>query len=491
MRFSLRLFTALAAAAGLLTGCGGGGGGPTGPSVPPTVSDVNGATLPSGPIGSTVIIEGSNFGSTQSVASGQVLFSNASGGTVAATIASPGNWTDGFIVTTVPSGAATGNVVVKTSLGTSNALTFTVTQNAPFSPSAVSWTSTNALPVALSGHAAAFAEIRGPTTTTRVVYAIGGADNTNTPQTSVYYATVGGSGTLSGWTATTALPAAVAFHRAVVATPSNSLVTGLGYVYVLGGATNAAGQPTSTVYRGTLAADGTISSPWTQVGSLPAPLHSFGAAIFLGNVYVWGGATTGNAPVTTVYRSTIDATGGLGTWQTQAAALPSARAYFGFGSFGGYLYAFGGDGGTVAPNDASVSSTTAISDVVYAQIDLRTRDITAAGWTLNSNKLKKAVVKHTAVVAGGNVLITAGLYNGAATGSSEESYAQLNSDGSTGSYNGATGSNTITSASCGGGNVFNHAAVGYVDSSGAFHVLVVAGDDVNTPGTKHKTVCFY
>jgi len=43
----------------------------------------------------------------------------------------------------------------------------------------------------------------------------------------------------------------------------------------------------------------------------------------------------------------------------------------------------------------------------------------------------------------------------------------------------------------GGGNVFNHGAVGYSDGNGAFHVAVVAGDDVSTPGTKHKTVFIY
>ena len=98
-------------------------------------------------------------------------------------------------------------------------------------------------------------------------------------------------------------------------------------------------------------------------------------------------------------------------------------------------------------------------------------------------------MKHTAVVAGGNVLVTGGLYTGASTGSSEESYAQLNADGSIGNFNGATGSVTINAL--GGGNVFNQAAVGYSDGNGAFHVAVVAGDDVSTPGTKHKTVFIY
>ena len=486
MRSLVNRFAVLTVSSVLLFGCGGGGStGPSGPSGPPVVLAINGATLPVGTAGSTVIIEGSNFGTTQGTS--QVLFSNGSGGTVTAAIASSANWSDGFIVTAVPAGAATGNVVVKTSLGTSTPIVFTLTQNAPFSPSTVSWTATSSLPVALSGHAVAFAELRG-VTTTRVLYTIGGEDNTGTLQSAVYYATVGATGAVSLWTPTTPLPAALAFERSVIATPSNSKVSGTGFVYVLGGSSNAAGTvPVNTIYRGALAADGTISG-WTAAGSLPAALHSFGAAVFLGNLYIWGGATTNNVPVSTVYRSAIDASGALGVWQTEMA-LPSARAYFGYGAFGGFLYAFGGDAGTVAPNDASVSSATALSDVVHAQIDLRTRDITAAGWSLDVNKLKKAVVKHTAVVAGGSVLITGGLYNGASTGSSEESYSQINSDGTVGTFNGATGSNTISSA--GGGNLFNHAATGYVDGTGVFHVVVVGGDDVNVPGARHNTVFFY
>ncbi len=156
---------------------------------------------------------------------------------------------------------------------------------------------------------------------------------------------------------------------------------------------------------------------------------------------------------------------------------------------GTFLYAFGGDSSSVTPNDSSSLKTTSLSDVVYAQIDIHTGSLTAAGWTAGANKLKKAVAKHTVVVAGGDALITAGLYNGAATGSTEESYAGLNADGTTTSFNGATGANTISSA--GGGDLFNHAATGYLDAAGAFHVLVVGGDDVNTPTKKRKGAFYY
>lgn len=468
-------------AAGLIAGCGNDSTGPDGASGPPVIADINGATQPSGPTGSTVIVEGQNFGSSQG--SSELLFSDGAGGTVAAVIAASGDWTNTFIVTTVPSGAASGDVVVRTSLGTSNAVAFTLTQNAVFSPSTISWTATNSLPAGLSGHALAFAEVRG-TSTTRALYVSGGGDGTNAPGSAVYLATVGGSGTVSGWSATTALPAAVAFHASAAATPANSRITDLGFLYVIGGATDADGQPTTTVYRGTLEEDGSVSG-WVETTALPVPLHSMGAAIFHGDLYLAGGATTGNAPVATVYRSRIGETGELGAWQAQAP-LPFARAHFGFGSFGRYLYALGGDSSATAPNAATGKT---IASVAYARIDLKTGNLTSAGWTANPGQLTKAVAKHTAVIAGGNVLVTAGLYNGASTGSTEESYAQLSSDGSVGSFNGATGSNTI--ASLGGGNLFNHAAIGYRDGGGAFHVLVAGGDDVNNPGTKHAAVFMY
>ena len=466
----------------LILGAACGGGGSTGPASPPVVTAVNGATTPSGAVGTTVIIEGQNFGN----APGSVLFSNGSSGTVAATIAAPADWTAGFIVTTVPAGAGTGPLVVQAASGSSSPLTFTVVNGVLFSPSTVSWTSTSALPKGLSGHSMDAVVLRNQSTTTHALYVLGGSDSTHALQNAVYYATIGTTGTVNAFSATAALPESVAFARVFIATPRNTQVSGIGYLYVMGGITTAAGQRTTAIYRGTLAIDGTVSG-WTSAGTLPAPLSSFGEAVVLGQLYIWGGATTGNAPVATVYRTTINASGNLGTWQS-LTPLPFKRAYFGAGAFGEFLYAFGGDSGTVTPNDSSLSAT-AIGDVIYAQIDLHTRGITAAGWVLNSNKLKKAVSKHRTVVAGGNVLVTAGLYNGASTGSSEESYAQINADGSVGSFAGATGSNTISSG--GGGNLFNHAEVGYVDGSGTFHVLVSGGDDVNTPGTRHKGLFYY
>jgi hypothetical protein len=317
----------------------------------------------------------------------------------------------------------------------------------------------------------------------------GGADSTNVPRDSVLYATVSSTGALGNWTKTTGLPARLAFAAAVVATSMNSPVTGASYLYVLGGDSTASGKPVQTVYVGTLGASGAVTS-WAATTPLPAAIHSLGAAIFDGNLYIAGGSGSGNVPVATVYRTAIQSNGMLGSTWTAQPSLLSARSYFGFGVNGTFLYALGGDNGTVTPNDSSVSAS-ALNDVLYAQIDVHTGDLTSAGWAslLQTNKLKKAVSKHTAVMAGGNVLVTAGLYTGATTGATEETYAGLNADGSTTAFNGATGSSTIGTA-C-GCNLFNHGAVGYLDATGAFHVLVVGGDNANAPTKKRAGVFYY
>lgn len=413
-------------------------------AVAPTLQFVNGATLPSGNSGSTVILEGKAFGDRQGT--GAIRFSDGAGGTINAVIADPENdWTDGFIVTTVPSGAETGDVVVVTATGTSNALPFTVTTEAAFSPSTILWTQTTNLPIGLSGHRAVFAAVG----TSNLVYVLGGADSTYAPPDSVYYATIQATGQLSAWTRTASLPGARAFHAAVVATAFNSRVQGNGFIYVLGGATDAAGAPTSTVYRGALAADGSVSA-WTTLAALPAALHSLGAVIFRGEIYIGGGSGSGNAPVATVYRARLDTLGNLGPWQP-LASLPAPRTYHGWVTFGGYLYAIGGETAAVTPNDSNFTdNTTKLKSIVYNRINLRTGELVSATWTVNANDLIKEVSKHTAIVAGGSVLVSAGLYAGATSGSTEQSYAAFNSDGSVGSFNGATGRKRSSSTTAAG-----------------------------------------
>src|SRR5207245_5802788 len=97
---------------------------------------------------------------------------------------------------------------------------------------------------------------------------------------------------------------------------------------------------------------------------------------------------------------------------------------------------------TVTPNDSSLTAS-AVDHTAYAEIDVRTGDLTAAGWSSSGGQIGKLRAKHTAVVAGGDVLITAGLYNGSSSGSGEGRDGPLNAVGSVSSLSGAAGADTL------------------------------------------------
>src|SRR6266566_1803975 len=106
----------------------------------PFLASVNGAAVPSGDSGSTVMLRGVLFGDTQG--DGLVLFAGAGGAPHVATIASPSDWSTGAIVTKVPAGLPGIYVVsVQNNSGaSSNGVFFTMTPTIRFAASAVTWT---------------------------------------------------------------------------------------------------------------------------------------------------------------------------------------------------------------------------------------------------------------------------------------------------------------------------------------------------------------
>jgi hypothetical protein len=434
-------------------------------------------------VGSTVVLRGAGFGDTQGV--GQVFFTPSGGGVPREpTIANPGDWTSTGIATTVPAGASGATfITVRTNGVTSGAVLFTVTPAVTFNAAAVTWAAGPNLLSAVSGAGVAFAQLQSG----GYVYAVGGAGAGGTPVKTVSYATVGPTGTIGPWTSATDLLVPLAFSAAVAATQSNSAMATDGFLYVLGGATDAAGTPVATVYRAPFNANGSVGA-WTSITALPAPLRSIGAVVQYGSLYVVGGAASGNTPVATVYRSPIQPAGVNPplTWTLQTTSLPAARARFGFGAFGLYLYVVGGESGTLAPNDTA-SGASRTSTVYFAKLNPSKGDV-ATSWTATT-VLATARSAETAVFGAGNMLITGGLYTGASTPTSEESYAALNADGTTGSF--ATASPAASIFSRCGCNLFNHGATAYVGGDGSFHVLVVGGDNVNAPGTRRLETFIY
>jgi hypothetical protein len=89
---------------------------------PPPAPTISGLSVSSGPVGTTVTVSGANFGSSQGTST---LTFNGTAATVS-------SWGPGTLITTVPTGATTGPVVVTVSNAGSNSLTFTVTTPTPF-----------------------------------------------------------------------------------------------------------------------------------------------------------------------------------------------------------------------------------------------------------------------------------------------------------------------------------------------------------------------
>jgi hypothetical protein len=155
------------------------------------------------------------------------------------------------------------------------------------------------------------------------------------------------------------------------------------------------------------------------------------AVIFHGRIYVAGGNDSTGTPVAKVYSAKIGADGTLAAWQT-LSDLPVALAYHQLATSGGYLYVLGGT--TVAVDPVSnAQSASAQANIYLEAINIRNGGLSSLTWNTNATAMGKAREKFTAVAAGSYLLVSGGLYNGASTGSSEQSYAAINADGSIGS----------------------------------------------------------
>jgi hypothetical protein len=457
-------------------------------AVAPRALRVNGVTRPTGLKGMTVIVEGHAFGDLAQ--HGAVYFAGADGTPVEAQIAAPeDDWTNSFVVTTVPQAVGdTSAIWVETATGVSDPIQFVLIQTAGFSPSIINWTRTTDLPRGLQGLDATFVPIETGGDVERWVYVVGGADGELDPVGDVIRAPIQEAGAIGVWDEGLAdLPEARAFHTLVAATAYTAALdttTTAAHLYAVGGV-DEHGEVVATIYRGHVGLDGQVEE-WSAERALPEPLHSAGAVIFRGYMYVAGGADAENRSTRSVYRARVGEDGSLEEWEP-LDDLPQARAYFSLVSFGPYLYAVGGETDEAAPTAARTASET--SQVQMARINLRTgglRDTwTAAG---DGGQTPKARSKHSTIFAGGYLFTTSGLYVGLA-GSSENEYSAIGDGGGLSPWSGATGSNTILSRL--GYSLYNQAAITFVDAEGNGHVLILGGGQVENAGEVSRAVVYF
>jgi hypothetical protein len=455
-------------------------------AVAPVLSRINGVSRPTGLVGMTVVIDGAAFGDV--MGEGAVYFEGSDGVPIRASVDNPDeDWTDSFIITTVPTGTAdSSRVWVETATGTSDAIGFQLISTGVFSPSNIHWTQTSPLPEPLQGLGAAFVPVEDVPLPAKYVFAVAGADEQGNPTGGVYRARVRTGGTLDPWALQTALPATRAFHTTTAATAYTAALdtTSVAAVLYAIGGKNSAGATERSVFRATVSLDGELGG-WLPQAELPVALHSAGAVVFRGFLYLAGGADSTNRARDEFYRAQVFPDGTLGEWE-QIGTLPQPRAHFSLVGFGPFLYAVGGETAVADPKQHNQTGTES-GAVHLAQLSLRSGLLRESGWAPVA-AMPKVRSKHRAVFAGGSLFLTSGVYPGQ-PGSTENIYAPVASDGTLSGWNGATGSQTILAAL--GHSLFNQAMVTFVEEDGTGRVLVLGGGIRERPGEVSSAVLYY
>ncbi|MFA5933598.1 MAG: tail fiber domain-containing protein [Microgenomates group bacterium] len=267
--------------------------------------------------------------------------------------------------------------------------------------------------------------------TSTYIYVLGGQTNNPTFFSTVYKATVDGSGNISTFATTnqSQLITNLSHHKSKIAS-----IGGTNYIYVLGGQ-NVNNTSVSTVYKATIDTSGNIGAfATTSQGQLPVLMDYFSAdTVSIGGttyLYVLGGRTGTGDIVTTVSKATIDTSGNIGTFSTTSQAqLPIMRYQHtsNIVTIGGtsYVYVIGGNTG-----GNSYQST-----VYKATIDTSGNIGTFS--TTSQAQLPASRGEHSSSIVsigGTNYLYVTGGVTGAFTMTSTVYKAAINTSGNVGTF---------------------------------------------------------
>jgi N-acetylneuraminic acid mutarotase len=245
-----------------------------------------------------------------------------------------------------------------------------------------------------------------------------------------------GADTVGPWkTEANALPQPLATATSVVYN---------GHVYVMGGADNVG--LVSTVYSAPLNPDGSLGTWTTEANALPQPLANSNSVAYNGYVYVVGGYD--GFFVNTVYSAPLNPDGSVGTWTTESNALPATLSNPATVAYNGYVYVMGGFDGT---NRQSAVYSAPLNP-----------DGSVGVWTTEANALPQVRSDLYSVVYNGHIYAIGG-YDGIDVVSTVYS-APLNPDGSVGAW--TTESSALPQGSAGATSVVYNG-----------HVYVMGGYD--------------
>lgn len=283
------------------------------------------------------------------------------------------------------------------------------------------------------------------------MYVLGGATTEFGNIGDTAYAPINSNGTLGTWTAGTSLDTTGAGHGYGLA-----VVAYNGYIYAMGGQFSS-----QVVHYATLNPSTGAIGAWQTTTSLPAARFAAGSAVYNGYVYLVGGY--GGGTLSSVIYSKINADGTLGSWQS-TTAMTDTRATLGVFAYNNHLYAVGG---YRDENNAQYSAT------LYSKIN---SDGTIGSW-MTTTSVSQAGAGLGVTVSGGYAYAFGGSTGpspGYAYGTTRAEYAQINANGTLGTWRSLTALSTATT---------NTAAVSYKG-----YIYVVAGRNQTSTPVSHDLV---
>ncbi len=300
-----------------------------------------------------------------------------------------------------------------------------------------SWTAANTLPAARYGNSVVAAN--------GYMYSIAGADSSNTATNSVYYAKINADGSVGTWGTTTSTNLPTRYL-------GGALVLN-GFMYYFGGTTNSTNGNNNVSYA-KINPDGTLSS-WTTTTSFGVGKFVFGYTSYKNYIYLLGGINSSGSVTSVLYYGKQNPDGSITSWTAASGnsiGYPS-RAYQSVTAANGYIYSLGGLTAASNPNFNS--------DWVYAPIN----GDGSYGTFTSTNPTGAPVIGQAAPlqISNGSVYVVNGSTGFAAL--SAVSYAQLNSNGTTGSWSTQSNPAGLTSSYSGAGTVYN----GYFYNVGGYN----------------------